>query len=306
MKLLSIIFFLTIGIQLHAQEDPLYAQYVSNPLVINPAYSGLNNNFNASISYRKQWGGFEGSPVTVNASGHTSLLNNKMGLGILLVKDKIGVSNNTEAYATYAYRFKFNNTQVSFGLQGGFMSFTANNDDLNPYDPLAPDFSSNQNTIKPSFGAGLIVNSEKFFVGLSVPRMLHTSSIFENDSTQQTVETMLYDQHYYASLAYVFYLSKRVRFKPSCLIKLVDGAPLSVDYNLSFNLDEKYSVGLFTRNFNACGFQTQLKFVNSFRFGYVFELPLNNSVGTRFNTHEVSLGINLALFKFHNTSITNF
>jgi hypothetical protein len=30
-----------------AQIDPLYAQYLNNPLVINPAYTGFNKELNA-------------------------------------------------------------------------------------------------------------------------------------------------------------------------------------------------------------------------------------------------------------------
>jgi type IX secretion system PorP/SprF family membrane protein len=52
-----------------AQIDPLYAQYISNPMLINPAYAGLNNNLNAGITYRKQWAGFDGSPATYNSVG---------------------------------------------------------------------------------------------------------------------------------------------------------------------------------------------------------------------------------------------
>src|SRR6478736_5308000 len=157
-KLLLIIFLLFFSIRSQAQMDPLHAQYLNNPLVINPAYTGLNNNFNASISYRKQWSGFEGNPTTVNISGHTALHKNKMGLGFLLVQDKIGVNTNTEAYATYAYRLKFNNTSLSFGLQGGLVNYKSNNSDLNAYDPSDPAFTNSENVTKPSFGAGIILH----------------------------------------------------------------------------------------------------------------------------------------------------
>ena len=79
-----------------AQIDPLYAQYLSNPLLINPAYSGLNNNLNIGVTYRKQWAGFDGSPATYNVNGHTSLLDNRMGVGLIVVRDNIGINSNTE------------------------------------------------------------------------------------------------------------------------------------------------------------------------------------------------------------------
>ncbi|HRK55829.1 MAG TPA: PorP/SprF family type IX secretion system membrane protein, partial [Cyclobacteriaceae bacterium] len=74
----------------YGQQDPLYSQYINNPMVINPAYAGLNNNLNASLSYRTQWGGFEGNPTTVNVNGHISLVDNRVGAGLLIVQDKIG------------------------------------------------------------------------------------------------------------------------------------------------------------------------------------------------------------------------
>src|SRR5688572_209801 len=117
----------------NAQVDPLYAQYLNNPLLINPAYSGLNNNLNASVSFRKQWAGFEGSPTTFNANAHTSLFDNRMGVGLIVMKDQVGANSNTEVHATYAYRLDLGEKYFSFGLQAGVVSFKSNNGDLNPF-----------------------------------------------------------------------------------------------------------------------------------------------------------------------------
>jgi hypothetical protein len=38
----------------------------------------------------------------------------------------------------------------------------------------------------------------------------------------------------------------------------------------------------------------------------VFELPTNKSVGAQFTTHEISLGIRLSVFSYHERSISNF
>ena len=298
-------FFLTIllapaFVEVNAQVDPLYAQYLSNPLLINPAYSGLNNNFNASVTYRKQWAGFDGSPSTSNANAHSSLFDNKMGVGIIILQDKVGNNKNTEVQATYAYRLDLDQKYLSFGLQAGFTNFRSNDSELNPYDHFDPAFSTTQNFTKPSFGAGMILNSERYFIGLSVPRLLQAKADINN------VQTNLYSQHFYLMGAYMIFLSERIRMKPSLLLKTVKGAPLSIDYNFSFNIDEKYTVGAYTRNLETYGLLAQLKFARSYRFGYTFEIPTNNSVGARFTTHEFSLGLNLALLSFHDTSITNF
>lgn len=171
-KLLLLSASILISLSGKAQVDPLYAQYLSNPLLINPAYSGLNNNLNVGVTYRKQWAGFEGSPTTYNVNGHTALLDNRMGVGLIVVKDNVGVNSNTEVHGTYAYRFELDEQYLSFGLQAGFISYKSINSELNPFDANDPAFQGDQNYNKPSFGAGVILHSERYFLGLSVPRML--------------------------------------------------------------------------------------------------------------------------------------
>lgn len=71
------------------------------------------------------------------------------------------------------------------------------------------------------------------------------------------------------------------------LLKGVKGSPLSVDYNASFIFDEKYTAGIYARNFNTVGLQTLMLFGQVYRLGYLFEVLLDNSVGTRYTSHEL-------------------
>lgn len=299
-RIIQLIVILSVSQGVYGQTDPLYAQYLNNPLLINPAYSGLNNNFNVSATFRKQWAGFDGSPTTINVNGHTSLFDNRMGVGLIVLKDKVGASSNTEVHATYAYRLDLQEKYLSFGLQAGFVNFRSNNADLKPYDPNDPVFTSNLNTTKPSFGAGAILHSERYFIGISAPRLLKAKATFDD------VEAQLYSQHFYMMAAYMIYLNEHIRLKPSVLFKAVKGAKASADLNFSVNIDEKYTAGIYTRNLNTYGLLLQMKLARGYRFGYAFEVPANNSVGARFTTHEFMVGMNLALLSFHNTAITNF
>lgn len=284
-----------------AQQDPLYAQYINNPMVINPAYAGLNNNLNASISYRNQWGGFEGNPVTVNVNSHMSLVDNKVGVGILLVQDKIGNVKNTEFQAAFSYKLKLEDKTFSFGMQAGVINFRNNFGNLNLANDGDPAFTQNENLSKPNIGAGAILKSEKYFIGLSVPRLLSTTISNGGQDLQ------LYNQHYYLFGSYVFYLNERIRLKPSMLLKGVKGSPLSTDLNFNVNIDANYTAGVFTRNFNAYGLLLQAKLSDRYKLGYTFELPTNQSVGTRFNTHELFLGIVLPVLSYHDRGvISNF
>jgi type IX secretion system PorP/SprF family membrane protein len=297
------IFALVLGISLDAwsQTDPIYAQYLNNPVLINPAYTGLNNTFSASATYRKQWAGFDGSPETFNINAHTSLQDDRMGLGLIILRDKIGSNSNTEINATYSYKLDLGDQSLSFGLQAGMMNFRSDNNDLKPYDPSDPTFFGNINTTKINFGAGAILKSDKYLIGVSAPRMMKAKETIENN------EVVLYDQHYYLTGAYAFYLNERIRLKPSVLIRAISGSKPATDVNVTVNLEEKYSAGLFTRNLNTFGALIQMKLSDHYRFGYALEVPSNKSVGTRFISHEFTIGMNLALFSFQDiVSISTF
>jgi type IX secretion system PorP/SprF family membrane protein len=294
----SVLFLLSIVVV--AQQDPLYSQYIINPLLINPAYSGITTDLNASVMYRKQWAGFEGSPVTMNANAHIALSNNRMGAGLILLQDKIGVDKTTEVTFTYGYHVPLNNDiTLSFGLQGGAVNYYSDYSDLK-FNPADTKFT-NQSEWRPNLGTGVIVRNEKFMVGLSVPKLLKASSTIDQ------VSTSLYNQHAYALAAYVFQLSHRIKVKPWVLARVVKGAPASFDYGASIKIDDSYSLGLFTRNFSAYGALAQINLGDHLRLAYVFELPTQKSVGTHFTTHELTLGVRLSVLRFHDLdAIRNF
>ena len=181
-----------------AQQDPLYSQYLINPLLINPAYAGLNNNFNAMVGYRTQWTGFDGQPQTLNVSSHTSLVDNKAGAGFLLVQDRLGNIATTEFNTSFSYKLILKEQTFSFGMQAGLQNFRSNYSSLNLSDPTDLAFTGNENITRLNLGAGVILKSEKYLIGLSVPRLLPSS--FNNGGQ----EFELYNQHFYLFEPYVF------------------------------------------------------------------------------------------------------
>ncbi len=299
-KNILLLLLLISGVKIYAQQDPLYSQYMMNPLLINPAYSGITTDLNASVMYRKQWAGFEGSPVTMNANAHIALANNRMGAGLIILQDQIGTDKTIEVTATYGYHIKLNNDlTLSFGLQGGVINYQSDYDDLKIN--RADTKFSNISEWKPNIGSGLLLHNQRFMVGLSVPKLLKATSVGES------VSTALYNQHAYLFAGYVVQLSNRIKLKPWVLARTVSGAPISFDYAASLKVDDSYTLGLFTRNFSAYGFLAQINLGDTFRFGYVFELPTNKSVGTQFTTHEITLGVRLGVLTFHDMAmIRNF
>lgn len=99
--------------------------------------------------------------------------------------------------------------------------------------------------------------------------MLKVSETYST-STGSSVEADLYTQHFYGMASYIFFINERVRLKPAVLLKYVQGNPLSTDVNAVLNIDERYGIGAFTRNFNTYGFLAQIKFKQSYKFAYAF------------------------------------
>lgn len=299
-KLYFIIVAVLLSGHCYGQQDPLYAQYLTNPMIFNPAYVGLNNSFNGAVSFRNQWAGFNGAPTTTNFSAHTSLVDNKVGLGAMFIADRAGLLKNTELEFLGSYKLNFDKYTVSFGMQLGFLNSTYRYSDVLLQDPNDPAFAtSDQRYSWPNLGVGAILRGDNFIVGLSVPRMSKVKGGYTN--------FLIQSQHVYVYGGYVFYMGTRLRLKPSVLLRGVKGAPLAADLNFNVNIDTKYSAGVFLRNFKSYGVLLQAwVFNNKARFGYAVELPGGSSVGPQYTSHEVTLAVRMALLRFHDSSFAEF
>lgn len=300
MKKFVLVISCIITLPAFAQQDPLYSLYMLNPLLISPAYAGLNNNLNGMVGYRAQWTGYEGNPETLTLSAHSSLIDNRVGAGVLFINDKVGNISNTELSFSAAYKLLLKDKVFSFGMQAGIQNYQTDNSELNIFDPGDNAFIGGERGTRINMGAGAILKSEKYFFGFSVPRLL--PSTFTNGAQEFT----LYNRHYYLVGAYVFRVNDRIRLKPSALLRGVNKAPASVDLGFNINLNAVHTAGIFTRNLSTYGVLLQTIVKEQLRLGYVFELPTANSVGAQFATHEVSIGVILPMLPSHQRSLSNF
>jgi type IX secretion system PorP/SprF family membrane protein len=227
-------------------------------------------------------------------------MNHKVGIGLSLLSDKIGANSTTELQGVYAYHLPLSEQlTLSFGLQGGVTNYQRDYSELtiNPDDPGFAPISE----WKPTFGSGLILKNEKILLSLSVPKMLNAETHIDSLSTS------LYTQHFYGLSAYLIQLSNRIKLKPFVLIRAVKNSPLATDIGLSMRVDDSYALGIFTRNFDTYGLQAQINVGDLLRFGYVFELPTNKSVGLSYTSHEIMVGFRIKAFLFHDLdAIQNF
>src|SRR6185436_20450957 len=106
----------------HAQYEPMFTQYMFNESFINPAYVGSHESLAASALYRDQWTGMDGAPKTQTLSIHGPVSRKRLGLGLSVMNESIGVSKQLAIYGNFAWRMIMPTSTLSFGLQGGFVN----------------------------------------------------------------------------------------------------------------------------------------------------------------------------------------
>jgi type IX secretion system PorP/SprF family membrane protein len=275
-----------------AQNDPLYNQYQFNQLLINPAYAGVNDRMTATWITRLQWLGVDGAPVSNSASVHTTINATNMGLGMMILNDRLGINNNNEINVMYSYRLNFGSTKLQFGLQGGLVNFNYDYSRLTLEYLDDPNLQAQQsNFTKPNIGTGLFYYGSNFFIGASIPRLI---DVKVHDGL---VGSVRYRRSEYFSAGYVLRISEQFKLKPSILLKTTEGAPYSLDLNLNALLAEVLWVGFTLRNSNALALNTQLQINNRFRFGYTYEYPFKPLNFGNYGTHELMLAIDFTPFR---------
>ena len=275
-----------------AQQLPQFTQYMFNTISINPAYAGSRETLSVVGLHRSQWVGLKGGPETQTLSVHTPLRNEKMGLGISFVNDELGYENFSYLYADYSYTIKTSeNTKLAFGIKGGFTHYTIDEELLT--DPsVANDqfFNDVSNRWSPNVGAGFYLHSQKWYIGLSAPRILNTDY---NKGRQGTLDYIALERiSYYLTGGYVFNLSETTKLKPSVLLKATNGAPLSFDVSANFLFNETFWIGAGYRvdqNTAALGGIADFQVSKQLRIGYAYEFPFSDLRAYTSGTHEILL-----------------
>jgi type IX secretion system PorP/SprF family membrane protein len=305
MKKVSFLFaricFLSLGIFIcsasDAQQYPVFSQYYFNELVINPAFAGSHVQLSMNATYRSQWVNFPGAPKTFSFSGHSSLFNGKIGVGLLVNSDQIGSYNNKNVYGFYAYKIRLNNGTLSMGLQAGLNLLRADFSKLNLVDQTDPSFSST-NGFKPNFGAGLYYHQKNFFLGFSVPFILN-NGVTANVAT--TLDQIKEARYYFLRGGAIFPIDRanNVKFNPSILVRGQEGQPLSVDLNAGFVFYDAMSVGASWRNVDALITFVDFKLTDHFHFAYSYDWT-TSGINTYSNgSHEFLINYRAKITKGH-------
>lgn len=279
---------------LYAQQEPMYGQYIFNNAVINPAHAGAGEFNQWGVLSRFQFLGIPEAPRTNSAYANIKLPG-QLGLAIGIYQDRLGIEENLQFQSDLAYHARL---AEKWRLSGGIRLLVSNNrldflhlENLQPDDPY---FANNVSSgVMMNVGAGVMLSSQRSFVGLSLPR------VFKN-------EFQVYNPGNYSfSKAYVRHMliyggtnipvSEQFMFMPSALFKYATSAPVQLDINAIFSYREVFDFGPLLRSnmakgvIDATGFMVGLRLGENWYFGYAYEYPTNDLNLVTRQTHELSL-----------------
>lgn len=279
---LVFMFFSALGF---AQQDAQYTQYMYNTININPAYAGSRGALSIFGLYRTQWVGLDGAPETSSFSVNTPLSNSNLGLGVSLVNDKIGPTNENTISADLSYTVPTSETfKLSFGIKATGNLFSLDVNKLQPEHQGDPQFQDLNSKFSPNVGAGVYYHSDKAYVGLSVPNFIETNRYDDNDTA------IFKDKiNYYLIAGYVFDLDPYIKFKPAVLTKMVEGSPLQVDLSANFMFNDKFVAGLAYRWSAALSAMVGFQITDGLFIGYSYDRETTRLNNYNSGSHEIFL-----------------
>lgn len=277
-----------------AQQLPQFSQYMFNTISINPAYAGSRETISVVGLHRSQWVGITGGPTTQTLSIHSPLKNEKIGLGLSVINDHPGYENVTFVYSDFSYTINTGpKTKLAFGLKAGFTHYNLDQQFLaDPSVVSDPFFVNFSNRWNPNVGVGLFFHTNRWYLGLSSPRIIKTN-YNKNAKNVANVEYIAQERNsYYFTGGVVFDLSENTKLKPAYLIKATNGAPLSIDINANFLFNEKFWIGGGYRtniNTSSLGALADFQVSKQMRIGYAYEYYLSDLRPYTSGTHEIIL-----------------
>ncbi len=285
-KYLTLLYLIFICLSTQAQQDPQYTMYFFNMAGINPAYAGSRDCGVLTMIGRKQWAGLNGSPETGNLSFHSRIGKSLHGGGVNLIADHIGPYSQISLSGMFAYRLMLNNNwRLALGLNLGGANLKGDLNSLTREIAGDPLLAGNQFSLFiPNAGAGVYLDSRKFFAGFSIPRLIE-SRWYPKTLVQSKA---VWARHMNFSGGAILDIHDDVKFRPSFLVKYVEGI-WTLDLNASFLISEKFWAGVSYRRGDAITLIFEWYATQKLRVGYAYDIPISLLNRSNTGSHEIMI-----------------
>jgi type IX secretion system PorP/SprF family membrane protein len=183
-------------------QDPVFTQFYSNPVYLNPAFSGSNKCPRIVSNYRDQWPGFSGNFITTAVTYDQGAHALNGGFGLIFLSDQISKTlKSNEVSFSYAYHQHVSRTfTINYGIQTTFIQKSVDVSNLTFSDMIHPRRGfvfSTQDIISADpvnifdFSAGIIGYSDKFFIGFAAHHLTEPKLTFLQQSSSFSADAIL-------------------------------------------------------------------------------------------------------------------
>jgi type IX secretion system PorP/SprF family membrane protein len=287
-RIIKTVFFILIPLSLSGQLAPVTNQYVLNPLTINPAVAGNRGVLNIAAFYRKQWAGIQGAPETMTFAADAPVLDNKVGLGLTIISDKVGVTKETYFISNYSYNLTLGEGSLAFGLGAGIITTNTAWSDLVVLDPGDELYLvDSRRFIVPSFSFGTYYSNHNYFLGFSIPKFIGYKFNYDKNKYSLTVDPGQYN--FLINTGYAFNISPTIDFIPSTLLSFTPGQKFLYDLNGHFNFNNRLWLGASYRSARSLGALIQIQVNNQFKLAYTYDYDTGKLGGYSNGSHEIMI-----------------
>jgi type IX secretion system PorP/SprF family membrane protein len=284
-----IILFILALANAKAQQLPQYTQYMLNEFAINPAVAGKDDFADMRSNNRYQWVGITDAPRTYMLTAHGPFKKRNMGLGLHLFTDIVGPTRRVGFNLSYAYHIKLGEkTKLSLGISAGILQWGIDGHKLILHDAGDDNLLVQYQTVYvPDFGAGLMIHSKKFYLGVAVPQLYQSKlKLYPGGDNQGTLVT-----HFNITGAYKIDMGDNFKIEPSFIVKYATPAPFKIDGGLRLIYKEQIWLGASYRHNDAYTALLGFLIKNYFLLGYSYDFPTTNIRKYTSGTHEIMLGL---------------
>lgn len=286
-QLTIILFFSALAI--NAQQLHVSSFFDQYGVMHNPAAAGVGGSSFIGGSFRSQWSGMPGAPQTTALYGSVYFSGTKTGLSSYIYNDVTGPTRRTGLQLAYAYHIPFRKGKLSFGLEGRLQQFSVNaarfEETVGGNDPV---FAGDHNQLKGDAGAGIMMDAEKFQLGVSVSQLVQSKLKWTSANT--SAQGRLY-RHYYLLGSYKWKFDEATVMTPHVLFVYLPNAPAEFQGGARVEHDQAFWYGLAWRAGQSWMLSAGIRLRKQFVIGYSFDMynkPLSSFDGGS-NAHEIML-----------------
>ncbi len=269
------------------QSEQLLTHFMFNQLNFNPASAGSKEVLDVGAIYRNQWwSGVEGSPKNLNAYGHFPFAAYRNGIGFNIISDKIGLDNILSLGLSYAYRIKLkNNFTLALGIGARFENAKSDWSEINGGvlpDNLLGNIETSENSF--NFGPGVYLSNKKFYLGLSIPRLMKNSLYFDKENFGADVNT------YYLQTGFEHKVGPNVKLLPNAQLRLNPNSPFDLDINMNVLFFDSFMLGAMYRFEDSIDGLIRYYFKNGLHIGLAMDFTVSELKQATTGSYEIMIG----------------